>query len=97
MTQNTQAGRGAHIPGSMGGTGRGRERRDTRPDLDSFAGSPVRRDHAHDAALLDDLIDERAAIVEFDGGFSRREAQNMAARAYGFAGWDDYQSKRGAT
>lgn len=91
---NTQAGRGAHIPGSMGGTGRERVGRVARLDPASFPGSPGRCDHAHDAALLDDRINERAAIVEFDGGFSRREAQNIAARGHGFASWDDYQAKR---
>ena len=31
-----------------------------------------------------DAFEERAAIVEYDGGLSRSEAENLAARAQGF-------------
>ncbi|PSL21641.1 hypothetical protein [Shimia abyssi] len=37
-----------------------------------------------------DAFEERAAIAEYDGGLSRREAENLAARAQGFADADDY-------
>lgn len=30
-------------------------------------------------------FEERAAIAEYDGGLSRSEAENLAARAQGFA------------
>lgn len=31
-----------------------------------------------------DAFEERAAIVEYDGGLSRSDAENVAARAQGF-------------
>lgn len=38
------------------------------------------------SALLPDIeaFEERAAIAEYDGGLSRREAEDLAARAQGF-------------
>lgn len=35
-------------------------------------------------------FEERAAIAEYDGGLSRSEAENLAARAQGFADADAY-------
>ncbi|MDU8914032.1 hypothetical protein [Aestuariicoccus sp. MJ-SS9] len=35
-------------------------------------------------------FEERAAIAEYDGGLSRSDAEDLAARAQGFAGADDY-------
>ncbi|UWQ31967.1 hypothetical protein K3555_15430 [Leisingera sp. M527] len=35
-------------------------------------------------------FEERAAIVEYDGGLSRRAAEDLAARSQGFAGAEDY-------
>ena len=32
-----------------------------------------------------DAFEERAAIAEYDGGLSRSEAENLAARVQGFA------------
>jgi len=37
-----------------------------------------------DGQTLDDLFEERAAILEYDAGRSRWEAETMAAQAYGF-------------
>ena len=37
-----------------------------------------------------DAFEERAAIVEYDGGLSRRAAEDVAARAQGFDDADDY-------
>ena len=37
-----------------------------------------------------DWFEERAAIAEHDGGLSRSEAENLAARAQGFADADAY-------
>lgn len=37
-----------------------------------------------------DAFEERAAIAEYDGGLSRSEAQNLAARAQGFADADAF-------
>lgn len=35
-------------------------------------------------------FEERAAIVEYDGGLSRSEAENVAAKDQGFSGTDAY-------
>lgn len=35
-------------------------------------------------------FEERAAIAEYDGGLSRRAAEDLAARSQGFAGAEDY-------
>lgn len=35
-----------------------------------------------------DAFEERAAIMEFDGGLSRFEAETQAARAQGFTRWE---------
>ncbi|WP_175549211.1 hypothetical protein [Litoreibacter ascidiaceicola] len=37
-----------------------------------------------------DAFEERAAIVEFEGGLSRERAEDLAARAQGFRGADHY-------
>ena len=37
-----------------------------------------------------DAFEERVAIAEYDGGLSRRAAENLAARAQGFADADAY-------
>ena len=37
-----------------------------------------------------DWFEERAAIAEHDGGLSRKEAEDLAARAQGFDDADDY-------
>lgn len=34
---------------------------------------------------LDDAFEERAAILEFDAGYSEYEAEQLAAQMYGFA------------
>jgi len=31
-----------------------------------------------------DVFEERAAIIEFDGGYTRQEAEDLAAQAQGF-------------
>jgi hypothetical protein len=35
-------------------------------------------------------FEERAAVAEYDGGLSRSEAENLAARAQGFRNGDAY-------
>ena len=45
-----------------------------------------------DANLKDD-VEERAAIMEYDGGLSRTDAQDQAARAHGFKDWADYEKE----
>lgn len=40
-----------------------------------------------------DLIEERAAIMEYDGGMTRTDAQEKSARAHGFATWAEYVEK----
>jgi len=37
-----------------------------------------------DWQLLDELFEERAAIMEYDGGLNRYEAEQRAAQCYGF-------------
>lgn len=37
-----------------------------------------------------DEFEERAAIAEYDGGLSRYQAENLAARAQGFPSADAY-------
>ncbi|WP_197922919.1 hypothetical protein [Thiosulfatihalobacter marinus] len=37
-----------------------------------------------------DAFEERAAIAEYDGGLTRSEAENLAARAQGFRDADAY-------
>lgn len=37
-----------------------------------------------------EAFDERAAIAEHDGGLSRLDAENLAARAQGFKNADHY-------
>ena len=37
-----------------------------------------------------DAFEERAAIMEYDGGLSRSEAENRAAQAQGFRNADHY-------
>lgn len=43
-----------------------------------------------------DAFEERAAIIEFDGGFSRFEAETLAARAQGRSRWQAMQEVRNA-
>ena len=45
-----------------------------------------------DPEVLRDLIEERAAILEFDAGFSRAEAERRAAIAHGFATWTAFEA-----
>ena len=42
--------------------------------------------------MIPDIYDfeERAAIAEYDGGLSRKEAEDLAAQAQGFADVEDY-------
>jgi hypothetical protein len=42
------------------------------------------KDLKNDWELLDDYYEERAAILEYDAGYSRYEAENLAAQMYGF-------------
>jgi len=42
--------------------------------------------------MLDDHFEERAAILEYDAGKSRWEAEQMAAQAYGFENKADLKS-----
>ncbi|MEP2658025.1 MAG: hypothetical protein ABJH07_19980 [Sedimentitalea sp.] len=37
-----------------------------------------------------DAFEERAAIAQFDGGLSRREAEDLAAQSQGFVNADAY-------
>ena len=46
-----------------------------------------------DHALLADLIEERAALIECGEGCSRAQAEDRAARLHGFASWADYQRR----
>lgn len=39
--------------------------------------------------LTRDLIEERAAILEFDAGLAREEAEHQAAQMNGFRNWAD--------
>jgi hypothetical protein len=39
----------------------------------------------NDWQLLEDMFEERAAILEFDAGYSCYEAEQLAAQMYGFA------------
>jgi hypothetical protein len=41
-----------------------------------------------------DLIEERAAILEYDAGMTREEAEDTAARAYGYRDWKDYEDDK---
>lgn len=38
-----------------------------------------------------DAIEERAAILEYDAGLPRKEAENMAAQMHGFKDWREYE------
>lgn len=44
-----------------------------------------------DIKTLSCAIQERAAILEYDAGMTREEAENAAARAYGYRDWKDYE------
>jgi hypothetical protein len=46
-----------------------------------------------DYQLLDDLFEERAAILEYDGGLSRYQAEQKAAQVYGFKNKDDLKQR----
>ena len=37
-----------------------------------------------------DAFEERAAIAQYDGGLTRQQAEDLAARAQGFASADHY-------
>ena len=37
-----------------------------------------------------DAFEERAAIIEYDGGLSRKKAEDLAAKAQGFTDADHY-------
>ena len=50
---------------------------------------------ATDYALLRDLIEERAALIQDGEGCSRAQAEDRAARLHGFSSWADWM-KRGA-
>jgi hypothetical protein len=39
--------------------------------------------------LRDDVL-ERAAILEFDGGYTRAEADRLALTEFGFVSWDQF-------
>ena len=39
----------------------------------------------NDWQLLEDMFEERAAILEYDAGYTRYEAEQTAAQMYGFA------------
>jgi hypothetical protein len=43
-----------------------------------------------DVELIKDLVEERAAILEYDAGYSRSAANNLSARMYGFESYEDY-------
>jgi hypothetical protein len=43
---------------------------------------------------LTDLIEERAAILEYDAGLPRDVAQNKAAQMHGFKDWREYDQRR---
>lgn len=42
----------------------------------------------------DDAVEERAAIMEHDGGLSREAAEDAAAKLHGYQGWHDYQRRK---
>jgi hypothetical protein len=42
------------------------------------------KDGNDDWALLEDHYEERAAILEYDAGYTRYEAEQLAAQMYGF-------------
>ena len=42
------------------------------------------QEELYDADLLLDLFEERAAIIQYDGGFPRDVAEMLAAQVYGF-------------
>jgi hypothetical protein len=48
--------------------------------------------HRHKRHIIPDIeaFEERAAIAEYDGGLSRQEAEDLAARAQGFPSAQDY-------
>jgi hypothetical protein len=43
-----------------------------------------------DASLQTDLIEERAAILQYCAGLSRTDAENKAAQMHGFKDWREY-------
>lgn len=44
---------------------------------------------SNDWQLLEDLYEERAAILEYDAGYDRYEAEQVAAQLCGFANKSD--------
>ena len=42
---------------------------------------------AHNLDDLQDGIEERAAIMDYDAGLPRAKAENLAAQCHGFADW----------
>jgi len=41
-------------------------------------------EYMYDADLLLDLFEERAAIMQYEGGMNRQDAEEKAANCYGF-------------
>ena len=46
-----------------------------------------------DGAVLDDYFEERAAILEYEAGYSRYDAEQLAAQMYGFANKADLKRR----
>ena len=46
-----------------------------------------------DKAKVKGVVEERAAIMEYDGGLSRQDAQDQADRAHGFKDWAAYEKE----
>ena len=44
----------------------------------------LNKEELYDADLIMDMYEERAAIIEYDGGFPREVAEQLAAEALGF-------------
>ena len=44
----------------------------------------LNKEELYDADLIMDLYEERAAIIQYDGGYPRELAAHMAATALGF-------------
>jgi hypothetical protein len=51
----------------------------------NFNFDAVEEDCTCDWSLLDDLFEERAAILEYDAGYTRYVAEQEAAQALGFS------------
>lgn len=44
----------------------------------------LNKEELYNADLIMELFEERAAIIEYDGGFSRQDAEEIAADCLGF-------------